>query len=172
MKETSITVRKGINRNRDLQPAMKQTSEDSDGNIRQETNLAGPCGFYCGTCRHYLARAKGMLKEKKLKHGCKGCRIQDKRCSWVKRNCTLLKKKQVEFCFECKNFPCDDLKKLHERHVQDDDVSLLDNLHRIKEIGVTQWLKEQEDKWRCALCGGVICVMDRECYDCGCKTDE
>jgi len=26
-----------------------------------EINLAGPCGFYCGTCRHYLARAKGLL---------------------------------------------------------------------------------------------------------------
>ena len=29
-----------------------------------EINLAGPCGFYCGTCRHYLARAKGLLQEK------------------------------------------------------------------------------------------------------------
>jgi hypothetical protein len=49
-------------------------------------HLAGPCGFYCGTCRHYLARAKGLLKEKNLKHGCRGCRAQDKKCAWVKRD--------------------------------------------------------------------------------------
>jgi hypothetical protein len=41
-------------------------------------HLAGPCGYYCGGCRHYLARAKGLLKEKNLKHGCRDCRVQDK----------------------------------------------------------------------------------------------
>ena len=31
----------------------------------QEINLTAPWGFYCGTCRHYLARAKGLLKKSK-----------------------------------------------------------------------------------------------------------
>jgi len=137
-----------------------------------EINLAGPCGFYCGTCRHYLAREKGLLKEKKLKHGCKGCRIQDKKCSWVKRDCTLLRKKQVSFCFECKDFPCDNLKKLDQRHRLDDNVSLIDNLRLIQKIGPEQWLIEQKDAWSCPNCGGAICVMDRECYDCHNKIDD
>jgi hypothetical protein len=34
---------------------------------------------------------------------------------------------------------------------------------------VKQWLKEQEDKWKCPECGGNICVEDDECYDCGFK---
>lgn len=134
-------------------------------------NLAGPCGFYCGTCRHYLARAKGLLKEKKLKHGCKGCRVQDKNCAWVKRDCELLRRKQIEFCFECNGFPCANLKKLNQRHLRDDNVSLIENLMRIKKIGTEQWLKEQGDKWRCPKCGGDICVMDKECYDCGYRID-
>ena len=117
-------------------------------------NLVGPCGFYCRTCRQYLARAKG-------------CRIQDKNCAWVKRDCALLRKKQIEFCFECKDFPCANLQKLDQRHIREDNVSLIDNLLRIKEIGLGQWLEEQEDKWRCPQCGGNICVIDRKCYDCG-----
>lgn len=134
-----------------------------------DLNLAGPCGFYCGTCRHYLARAKDMLAEKHLKHGCKGCREQDKNCSWVKKDCALLRKKQVTFCFECADFPCDNLIKLDRRHVRDDDISLIGNLLRIKEIGAGQWLIEQRNKWSCPQCGGNVCVMDQECYDCRAK---
>lgn len=134
-----------------------------------EINLAGPCGFYCGACRHYLARAKGLLKEKNLKHGCKGCRVQDKKCAWIKRDCALLKKGQVTFCFECADFPCDSLKKFDQRHLRDDKLSPVDHLLRIKTIGAEQWLKEQEEEWKCPECGGNLCIMDRECYDCGHK---
>ncbi len=129
-------------------------------------NLAGPCGFYCGTCRHYLARSKGRLADKKLKHGCKGCRVQNKRCSWIKRDCALVRKRQVTFCFECDEFPCADLKKLDARHVADDGISLIENLRRIERVGAECWLEEQSEKWRCPDCGGKICVMDGECYDC------
>ena len=137
----------------------------------REINLASPCGFYCGTCRHYLARDKGLLKEKNLKHGCMGCRIQDKNCAFIKKDCTLIRKKEIDFCFECKDFPCDNLKKLDQRHSIDDNVIMIDNLLQIKEIGAKRWLKGQEDKWRCPICGGNICVIDRECYDCGQKID-
>jgi hypothetical protein len=136
-----------------------------------EINLAGPCGIYCGTCRHYLARAKGLLKEKNLKHGCRGCRIQDKNCAWVKRDCAFIRKKQIVFCFECQDFPCANLQRLYQRHLRDDNVSLVGNLLRIKKIGVEQWLEEQEETWRCPECSGSICVMDRECYDCEYKFD-
>jgi hypothetical protein len=132
-------------------------------------NLVGPCGFYCGTCRQYLAREKGLLKQKKLKHGCKGCRIQDKNCTWIKRDCALVRKKQITFCHECKEFPCANLTKLDQRHIRDDNLSLIDNLLQIKKIGAEQWIKEQEELWKCPRCGGNLCVIDRECYDCGYK---
>ncbi|MBI9051770.1 MAG: DUF3795 domain-containing protein [Anaerolineaceae bacterium] len=130
-------------------------------------NLAAPCGFYCGTCSHYLARAKGKLLKKKLKHGCKGCREQDKKCAGVKRDCVLLRKHQITFCFECDDFPCENLKKLDARHVRDDGISMISNLKRIQEIGAEQWLAEQAALWHCAECGGQVCVMNGECYDCG-----
>jgi hypothetical protein len=134
-------------------------------------NLAAPCGIYCGTCRHYLAREKGLLMEKKLKQGSKGCRIQDKNCSWIKKGCELIRKKQIGFYFECKDFPCTNHKNLYQRHLRDDKINLIDNLLRIKDVGAGQWLKEQEEKWSCPQCGGDICVMDQECYDCGYEVD-
>lgn len=135
----------------------------------REINLAAPCGIYCGTCRHYLARSKGLLKERGLKHGCAGCRIQDKNCAWVKKDYALLRKKEIDFCFECKDFPCVNLKKLDQRHSRNYKVSLVDNLLEIEKISVKQWLKEQENKWRCPEYRGHMCVHDRECYDCGYK---
>lgn len=132
-----------------------------------EYNLAGPCGFYCGTCRHYLARSKGLLEEKNLKHGCKGCRLQTKICAWVRRDCVLLRKHHIDFCFECADFPCEKLRQFDRRHVRDDHISPIENLRRIQQLGAAGWLKEQEEMWRCPECGGNLCVIDRTCYDCG-----
>ena len=135
----------------------------------EEINLAAPCGFYCGTCRHYLARFKGLLKEKGLKAGCEGCRIKDKNCAFIKKDCALIRKKEIDFCFECNNFPCENLIKIDQRHSRDDNIRMIGNLRRIKDIGVKQWLSEQEKEWKCPQCGGNICVEDKECYDCGYK---
>jgi hypothetical protein len=64
-----------------------------------DSNLLGPCGFFCGFC---LAYKKGI---------CLGCRYQaDKRAAegnlgW----CTLLncaEKHGVSMCSDCKGFPC------------------------------------------------------------------
>lgn len=137
--------------------------------MTKEINLAAPCGMYCGTCRHYLARSKGLLKERGLKHGCEGCRIKDKNCAWIKKDCVSLRKKEIDFCFECKEFPCMNLKKLDQRYSCNYKVSLVGNLLRIKKIGAKQWLKEQANKWRCPECGGNLCVHDGECYECGYK---
>ncbi len=138
---------------------------------KNKLNLAAPCGFYCGTCRHYLARSKGKLSEKKLKHGCRGCRIQNKKCSWVRRDCAKLRKNEIMFCFQCEVFPCDNLINLSNRHLKDDNISLIDELKRIEKIGAEKWLEEQKERWKCPFCGGEVCVMDRECYDCGKKVD-
>lgn len=141
----------------------------TEPNNLQELALIGPCGFYCGTCRHYLARAKGLLKEKNLKDGCKGCRAQNKTCVWVKKDCTLLRNQHVDFCFECNDFPCENLKKLDKRHIENDNISPINNLLEIKKMGAKQWLIQEKKKWACPECGGNFCGTDKQCYDCGYK---
>ncbi len=130
-------------------------------------DLIGPCGFYCKSCRHYLARSEGMLQQKGLKQGCEGCRVRDKNCAFIKRDCPSLRKKDIDFCFECKDFPCENLEKLDNRYRTRHHVSLIGNLKRIKKVGVDQWLEEQQAKFKCPKCGGMMSIHDNECYTCG-----
>lgn len=130
-------------------------------------NLLAPCGLYCGSCRQYLARSEGILEQKGLKHGCEGCRIRDKNCTFVKKDCPPLRKKEIDFCYECSNFPCDNLIKLSEIYVTRYNVSLIENLKRLKKVGIDKWLEEQIEYFKCPKCGGKMCIHDSECFNCG-----
>ena len=135
----------------------------------ENNNLAAPCGIYCGMCLQYLALKKGLLKEKGLKLGCKGCRIRNKNCTFIRRDCSKLRKKEIEYCYECKDMPCNNLKRIDKIYIDRYSLSLIKNLRRIEEIGVKSWLQEQKELYTCPECGGEICIHDEECYDCGLK---
>lgn len=131
--------------------------------------MAAPCGIYCGFCRQYLVLKKNLLEEKGFKMGCKGCRIRNKNCAFIRRDCPALRKKELEFCYECDKFPCQNLKKISNTYTERYSLSLIENLKRMKEVGVDTWLQEQEELYTCPKCGGEICIHDEECYDCGNK---
>lgn len=132
-------------------------------------SLAAPCGIYCGSCRQYLALKKNLLEEKGLKLGCKGCRIRNKNCAFIRRDYSKLKYKEINYCFECVDMPCNNLKKIDDIYMERYSLSLIKNLIRIKEIGEKLWLQEQKKLYTCPECGGEICLHDNECYDCGLK---
>lgn len=134
-----------------------------------DNNLAAPCGIYCGACRQYLLWKKDLLEERGYKLGCKGCRIRNKNCAFIRRDCSQLTKKQLEYCHECEKFPCGKLERLDALYQERYSVNLVANLERIKEIGVENWLLEQKNLYTCPDCGGEICIHDAECYDCGIK---
>lgn len=134
-----------------------------------DNDLAAPCGIYCGACRQYLLLKKNLLEERGYKTGCKGCRIRNKKCAFIRRDCALLRNKEISFCYECDEFPCQKLQKIDSQYQEKYYVNLINNLNRIKKIGFEKWLKEQEKLYTCPECGGEICVHDAECYDCGKK---
>ncbi|MHA2289831.1 MAG: DUF3795 domain-containing protein [Promethearchaeota archaeon] len=134
-----------------------------------DKNLAAPCGMYCGACRSYLILKKNLFEEKGRKNGCKGCRIRNKNCSFIRRDCTLIRKNEIDFCFECDSFPCVNLKNIDEKYAERYNVSFIENLKRNQEVGYERWLREQDDLYRCPGCGGEICVHDAECFDCNNK---
>ncbi|MFX1479727.1 MAG: DUF3795 domain-containing protein [Promethearchaeota archaeon] len=131
-----------------------------------DNNLAAPCGIYCGACRQYLLWKKDLLKERGYKMGCKGCRIRNKNCAFIRRDCLTLKKKQLEYCYECEQFPCQNLQKINSQYQERWSVNLIENLKRIEEIGIEKWLQEQKELYTCPECEGEICIHDTECYDC------
>ncbi len=129
--------------------------------FRQE--LIAPCGMNCGICIGYFGYAKNGRKRKDIYEG---CRIKDKNCAFIKKQCEKLSKKEVEYCFECEDFPCENLEKLDKRYQEKYDMSMIKNLEFIKENGINLFLKQQEEKYKCPNCGGVICVHNKKCYNC------
>ena len=74
--------------------------------------------------------------------------------------------KQIENCFECIVFPCGKLETLDKRYRDKYGMSMIENLKYIQTNGVKQFLKNEQERWKCPTCGGVICVHDEKCYTC------
>lgn len=124
--------------------------------------LIAPCGMNCGICLGYLR------KERK----CPGCRADDKnkmascvRC--IIKNCETIRQSKSGFCYECEIFPCKRLKQLDKRYRTKYAMSMMENLAAIKANGLSVFIKEEQQRWLCPKCGGVICVHRGYCLDCG-----
>jgi len=126
--------------------------------------LIAPCGMNCGICIGYFGYAMNGRKRKNI---CVGCRIRDKNCAFLKKECEKLSKKEVEYCFQCEDFPCENLEKLDKRYREKHDMSMIENLKIIRKNGMKEFLRWQEEKYTCPKCAGVICVHNKTCYSCG-----
>lgn len=116
-----------------------------------------PCGMNCSICIAFL----GGQKTK-----CLGCRIRKKNCAFLKKTREKLSKEKITYCFECKQFPCIQLKKLDDKYKKRYEMSMIENLNEIKEKGIKSFLKKQQEKYNCPECKGTICVHDNKCYSC------
>jgi hypothetical protein len=130
-------------------------------------DLIAPCGINCGICKAYLAYSRGVPKEKGKVSHCTGCRARDKKCAFIKRDCAKLREKQIRFCYECPQMPCERLAKLDALYVARYGMSMVENQKMLKEKGAEAFLKSQAEKYRCPKCGDVVSVHDGKCYACG-----
>ena len=73
----------------------------------------------------------------------------------------------MQFCYECGDFPCRQLKNLDKRYRTFYHISMIENLKFVKKNGIERFLKEEVEKWHCPECGGVICCHNGICYTCG-----
>jgi hypothetical protein len=126
--------------------------------------LIAPCGMNCGTCLAYL----------RIKNHCKGCRILDdskaKSCAnCIIKNCSLLVRTKSNFCYDCEKYPCKRLKDLDKRYRTKYNTSFLANLESIKSLGLDEHVKREHEKWKCANCGGTICIHRGFCLQCNTK---
>jgi hypothetical protein len=88
-------------------------------------------------------------------------------CAFIKQKCKRVKAKEhVDYCFECKDFPCGVLTKLDQTYKKKYDMSLIENLNNIKAMGMDKYLETEQQKWKCPTCGGIICVHTKTCYSC------
>jgi len=132
------------------------------------------CGLYCGACDALQANKTGNLKitAEKWKmnpaditcHGCKSSVI-----SIYCRDCDIRKCAQemkVEFCYECKKFPCKRIVAFnndpHPHH-----SIVLKNLNTIKVKGKKAWLRREDRRWRCKKCRMRFSWYSKKCTKCG-----
>ena len=126
--------------------------------------LIAPCGINCGTCIAFFGYT---MSGKKRKHSCGGCWSRERHCAFIKKKCKKLANKQLDYCFECNDFPCEVLEKLDSRYVEKYGMSLVGNLKHLNTKGIVEYLKYEEERWKCPSCEGVICVHNKKCYTCG-----
>jgi hypothetical protein len=125
------------------------------------------CGLNCTKCDIYEAghgnekKRDEILSWFKKERGkifgpeqitCDGCR-GPLEAHWSE-GCKMMlcaKRKEVQYCFECTDFPCSLLKAFasdgaahHKRTV--------DNLKSMKEIGLEEWIAEQDKNGKCEFC--------------------
>ncbi len=130
------------------------------------THLIAPCGMDCSTCSGYLAFINGIPKKRGRISHCAGCRPRNKQCAYLKGQCDLLRNGEVEFCFQCPDYPCERLRKLDHRYRTVYGTSPIRNLEEIRSIGVESFIRQQQERYGCTECGGRISVHNKKCFRC------
>ena len=136
---------------------------DSIKNDKFTEELIAACGMNCRICLGYFGYT---VSGKKRKMKCIGCKPRDKSCAFLKKHCKKLTKNEVNYCYECTDFPCYHLEKIDTLYQKRYNMSMIENLEYIRDNGIDEFLKQQEKKYQCPKCGGVICVHNRTCYSC------
>ncbi|MBI5679901.1 MAG: DUF3795 domain-containing protein [Methanobacterium sp.] len=130
------------------------------GRIPNET---APCGVFCGACPSYEKSCLGCGSEEH-NHGRKSkwsCKIR--KCCFEDKN--------LNFCIDCDEFPCNLIEKLKNSHPGDDRFKyrheIYDNLKKIHETGVENWITQQENRFTCPKCNGRVLWYNYKCNECG-----
>lgn len=122
-------------------------------------DLTAPCGRDCFNCPFYLSRENEKMQHilavkygmKKEEVSCDGCRAIQGKCNFLKHlgfseQCKIYscsERNQVEFCYECNDFPCDLLQSLADRADAFPHNLKVFNLCLIKRIGVNEWVEKK-----------------------------
>jgi hypothetical protein len=126
-------------------------------NAQELKALTAVCGIDCFNCEFFHTNvdgffanlppdrtaafaARGMTLEKVR---CQGCRISG--CTAIEGTCETLacaNERKVEFCFECKDFPCSRLQPLVQNADRVPHNLKVYNLCAIKNRGIEAWAAE------------------------------
>lgn len=121
--------------------------------------MFAPCGMNCKVCYKHCYTKKpcdGCLKSDagKPEH-CRKCKIKE-----------CVKSRGYTYCHECPDFPCKQIKSLEKSYNQRYGVSLIENSQFVLEHGLTAFMQQQQEKYTCPKCGGIISLHDSECSEC------
>lgn len=138
--------------------------------------LKAACGLFCAGCRLYIATQENdTALQERIAAGfgleveavqCDGC--HGRRNGFYCRTCTMkacTMEKGLEFCHECGEFPCEEIKRFQEARPHR--AELWADLARIAEVGYADWFAEAARRYQCPACGEVNSAYDLACRACG-----
>lgn len=133
------------------------------------TDYLAYCGLYCGACCSRISQEKheGVASALEMhtepdEQPCKGCDSGEQNtCEFAICN----REHGTVSCAFCPEFPCDKIEKFSveewEHH-----KCVLENLSRMREVGVEKWLEEQKMFWQCPSCGCRVQWYQEYCTRC------
>jgi hypothetical protein len=119
-----------------------------------------PCGVICDLCSGF----------QRNKNKCVGCNISGNKpnhCMNCRIKECLKKENSKALCNDCNDFPCKYIKNLDKRYKTKYGESPIENLQNILKIGIDDFIKNEEVKWKCEKCGQLLCVHKEICLSCG-----
>jgi len=141
-----------------------------------DKKLAAVCGLFCPACHVFIgtredpARLTAMARRFQIpleEMHCNGCRSA-KRCFFCETKCTMAKcasGKSVDFCGDCAEYPCKDLKEFQAQAPHR--IELWKSHSRRKEAGLETWYAEMIAHYSCPQCKTVNSAYDLSCRKCG-----
>lgn len=136
-------------------------------------HLTAPCGLDCFNCPMYLAGNDETLRNKIAQslHKdyeqviCKGCRNESGKieCLNMQKTCNIYActhSKKVDFCYECIDFPCDNLHPYADKASQVPHNTKVFNLCLIKKMGVDTWGAEKAQSVKKTYFSGKLTLTD------------
>jgi hypothetical protein len=151
--------------------------EKSNKSVRTpDKRLAAVCGLFCPSCRVFIGTKEDperlsvmarRLQRPLEEMQCNGCR-SEKRCFYCETKCTMARcaaAKGVEFCGECSEYPCKDIKAFQTEMPHR--IELWKSQARIKEAGYEQWYAEMIEHYSCKKCATLNSAYDIACRKCG-----
>jgi hypothetical protein len=102
---------------------------------------------------------------------CDGCCSGGKlasHCQMCNIRLHALEKQKNSICSDCEELPCNRITNLinmgggylHRK-------TYVPNLKKIREMGLKEWAKKEEELWRCPKCGVPMSWYDAKCAGCG-----
>lgn len=130
-----------------------------------KAEMIAPCGLNCALCK------KALQKDKP----CQGCRgpyeVKSRYCKEICHiwTCDKLVQNEWKYCDVCPEYPCEEILEKETRYGSQYPVneSPVENLKRIREIGMETFLSSECERWTCKKCGEIICVHTGCCSNCG-----
>lgn len=138
--------------------------------------MAAVCGLFCPACNVFIGTREDperlnvtarRIQRPVEELQCNGCR-SEMRCFYCESKCIMAKcaaTKGVDFCGECAEYPCSDLKAFQAEMPHR--IELWKSQARIREVGFEKWYAEMIGHFSCPTCHTLNSAYDIACRKCG-----